>query len=127
MNRPSSFWGTPAGIAIRWIAFFPLFLGMWVLGLIGCLAALDLPLYLRIPFLLMAATWAMSVIGLPAIITPKPKAVAAVLLTVFIIGSIFIFSELLTKSSSVWEILTITIFSLLAVIVGFGMLNIDKP
>jgi hypothetical protein len=126
MNK-QSFYEAPEGIVVRWIAFIPLFLGIWIFGLNICsLASTESDFFLRIPIFGAAAVIGTLVIGLPAIITTKPKTVAAILLPLFFIGSIFIFCDMVKKGASGWQLAATAVFSLMAVVMGFAMLNIDK-
>jgi hypothetical protein len=127
VNKPPSFWETPGGIAIRWIAFIPMFLGLWIFGLNVCsLASTESSFFLRIPIIGAAAVIGILVIGLPSLITGHPKIVAVILLAIFFIGSIFIFSDMVKKGAPGWQLVATAIFSLMAAVVGFAMLNIDK-
>ncbi len=127
MNKSPSFWGTPGGIVIRWIAFFPLFLGLWIFGLNVCsLASTESDLFLLIPIFGVAAIIGTLVIGLPSIITDRPKIVAAILLPAFFVGSIFIFCDMAKKGMSGWQLAATAVFCLMAVVMGFAMLNVDR-
>jgi hypothetical protein len=125
-NSPP-FWGTFAGIAIRWIIFVPLFLGLWILGLNVCsLASTVSSVFLCIPIFGAVAVIGILVIGLPSLIAGLPKLVATILLPVFFIGSIFIIYDMAKKGASGWELAAVAVFSLMVVVGGFAMINIDK-
>jgi hypothetical protein len=129
-NNPS-FWSSGRGVLVRWLAFGPLFVLLWIVGgllfvcagiyvedthwsLIKVVVALGLS-----PFVLgILLGWAGSVIALPCMITTKPKISCIVLTIVFLTASMLPSISARQKGSADWGVCLASYLFILVVLVG---------